>query len=351
MTESRSRLPPYVLEALKWLFTTIGLSGILLAIGFISDFAYQDRLGYKLSSTEDLAGYSLEAGRFLVSAATMVLSWLWAPRHFLVLVMLVLIAALLDFGRRLFTKSRSVSRTRIAGGLFLILIVTEIVLLDVPTVYLRAVLVRPISPPESLDDSLIAKSLTRGFWEDEICSRIEVDEYGSLRNFVENVCSLTPTEHRHRKVDRFVLNLLLTMGLSLVAIRFVIKSKPEYLLLVSLLVFILIDLLMLPYSYSKTIRPTTADDVIVSWKGNAQSEKKENEPASSAQGSDLIGESEPPKLFNLLYKRNEEVVLLNRDPADPGIWIVPREEVRLLQIVDERDVYQLLVRQRIGLTE
>jgi hypothetical protein len=337
-----------IFSSVKWVLTTLGVSGILLATGFVSDFSYQDRLGYQLSGAADALTYSIEAGRFFVSVATLTLSWIFIPSHLVAILGIACVAVIAGSIQRRYLPpwAGSTSHDRVGAITVISLLVLKMMLFDMPTVALRAALIHPVLPPEA--NGRLSESLTRDFWEDETCSRIEVDpHYAKLRSISKGACLLIPSEYKHRKMDRFAVNVLLTAGLFFAGMRqLLMEWRPAsgHGMMVLLVFLMVMTLLMLPYVYSKTVRLTTADDVKVTWTASGQSGVREGAPGFPLPG--VVPGNPIQTNFNLLYKNNNEVVLF--DPNEGHIWVMPRNEVRMIRIMSESDVVKFLIRKRLN---
>jgi hypothetical protein len=320
-----TNLPPQVLETLKWLATTIGVTGGLLVIGFIGEFAYQDRLGYDFSP-EDLTGYSSGAGRFLLSLVIIALSWI--SQHPLKFAGGVVLLAGFAFAWSRIPSLGLRSGVRLLA--LVILLGADLIILDLPTVSLQGSLVA-VTPPLAASAGWPIGSLTRQVWQDEICSRIEsalVPKFQKLKGD----CKHLPEIHEQHRQTRFAVNALVTLtlvvlaGIALLAPR---DFRFGSILSAVVLLLLIFDVLMLPYSYSKTVRPTKADDVHVSW-------VSEDAQAKFGEGAE----------FFLLYEAKDEVALLEK--IGDSVWIIPRSQVRLFKIVGEEDVLAVVIRQKLA---
>ncbi|MFY9820660.1 MAG: hypothetical protein WAM82_04710 [Thermoanaerobaculia bacterium] len=316
-------LPPHIIETLKWLVTTLGVTGILVILGFIDEFAYQDRLGYEFK-TGDLSGYSVEAGRFLL--ATLLASLTWAVEHYLIALFLVAFLGGLGWAVRKFPAAMN-SGTKIA--VISALLALNLVIFDFPTVGLQQALILPITPPQNSSLAWPIGALTQRVWEHEICSRIDKTQFPILETMGGKCRERLPETHERIRKDRFAINALISLVLVFLFLSVLKEARSLPLSLMTAVVILgFMNLLMLPYVYAKTERSTFADSVEVTW--------AEAGVAARAGMNDS---------FFLLYQRGGEVALLGKN--DGLIWKVPEKQVHLLRIVDRVDVISFLAKKRL----
>jgi hypothetical protein len=319
-------LPPHVIETLKWLVTTLGITGILVILGFIDEFAYQDRLGYEFK-TGDLSGYSVEGGRFLLAMLLAALTWV--AEHYLI----TIAAAVVLFGTGLAIRRIPGDSLRIGTklGAIAALLAVNLVIFDLPTVGLQQALILPVSPPQNAAMAWPIGTLTQRVWEHEVCSRIDKSQFPLFEAMGGKCRERLPETHERIRKDRFALNILVTLTLVFLFIstlqqaRDLPKSLP---VMIAVIVLVFLNILMLPYVYAKTDRSTFADSVKVNWA----------DAAAEAQ----LGTNND---FFLLYQRGGEVALLEKN--DGLIWKVPEKQVRLFLIVDRVDVYSFLAKKHL----
>ena len=242
---------------------------------------------------------------------------------------------------------------RHAAGLALLalLLAGVLVVFDLPTVGLQDALIAPITEPRAAYEHGRIGALSRQAWEAEVCSRIEGPQVAAFQHF-GGACKKPKDFYEQRLQDQFALNALLTLGLSLCAAVAILESprfRFHYALSSAAFLLSLLDLLLLPYAYAKTIRPTPADVVEVHWE--------------SAEGKDPKVPALSDTQFFLLFKTKDEVALLVRggEGANAGeesredeaaragtLWVVPRSQVRLFQIVSQEDVLKFVIGEKLA---
>jgi|GEM_PF-4185967 len=320
-------LPPHLVETLKWLVTTLGITGILVILGFIDEFAYQDLLGYEFK-TGDLSGYSVEAGRFLLAMLLAALTWI--AEHYLI----ALAAAVVLFGTGLAIRRLPGDKRRVGTklGLIAVLLAANLVIFDLPTVGLQQALILPVSPPQNASMAWPIGMLTQRVWEHEVCSRIDKTQFPMFAMTGGKCRERLPESHARIRRNRFALNALVTFTLVFLLISVLQRAKglrSSLPLMIAVIMLVFLNLLMLPYVYAKTDRSTYADSVRVTWA----------EAGAAAQ----LGASND---FFLLYQRGGEVALL--DKVTGLIWKVPEKQVRLFLIIDRVDVFSFLAKKRLA---
>src|SRR5712691_8086862 len=87
------------LKGMEWIVSSIGVSGILIAFGFLIDLAFQERLGYQVSYFSSIIVYVTLAGAFLVDSSFLILHWV-SEYPLLTFVSLLLLIILTFIARR-----------------------------------------------------------------------------------------------------------------------------------------------------------------------------------------------------------------------------------------------------------
>ncbi len=322
-------VPLRLLTALKWLLTSIGISGLFLATGFLVDTAYQARLGYDAGTSGEILHLSVEAGRFFVDL--LLISFTAVADHLVITGTVIVLAALAltGPGRRIGSKLRSRLSPRIPKPLlpWLLpaLLLLEIGLLDLPVMSLHGMLIHGLQPPDDLRRRVVLGMLAKQAWLDEVCSRADENYRESLQKLLIR-CPLPRNAYRQRLKDRFALNLFLTVALASWAYGRVQRQRGQGAAArrgaSALVLLATLDLLLLPYSYGKSMRSTWVGEVVLSHKPQEE----------SVHGY-------------LLQRSSDALVVFEKNELH--IWVIPAKDVGLMRIESEKDVVTFFINKRL----
>lgn len=319
-------VPVRFFKALKWLATSIGVSGLFIATGFLIDTAYQDRLGFDVGRSGEILHLTIEAGRFFVDLV--LISFTALADHPIVTVVAAVpaILAITGPGRRVLSELRRkvAPRAPQIPWLLPLLLLLEMGLFDVPMMGLRGMLVHGLTPPDNLNRQTLVRPLALRAWQDEVCSRLSQENVEKLTELTLR-CPFSQEWHRERLTDRFTLNLFLTFGLSGWAIGQAQRRRSQGSAAhrgqtVALLLAVL-NLVLLPYSYGKSMRSTFVGEVVMS--------RKDQEPVHGL----------------LLHRSPDTFVLFEK--SELQIWVVPEQEIGLVRIEGESDVIDFFVNKKL----
>lgn len=322
-------VPPRVLTILKWFLTSVGISGLFIATGFLIDAAYQVRLGYDIGRSGEILHLTIEAARFYVDLV--LISFTALADHPLVTGITAALGLLVMTGRGRRLKSqlgRKVS-SQIPKAFFPwllpALLLLEMGLFDVPMMGLQGMLIHGLTPPDYLHSRLLTRTLSEQVWQDEVCSRVSEGNRTSLDDLTIR-CPLSKGLHQERLKDRFALNLFLTTILAGLAFGRIQGRRSESRAArngaTTAVLLAVLDLILLPYSYGKSMRSTYLSEVVMSHK-----------PTQGAIHGFLLHRS--PDAFVLFEKEELQ------------IWVVPEDEVGLVRIESEYDVIDFFVNKKL----
>jgi hypothetical protein len=328
---------PLLLGGLKWLVLSLGLSGLLVLVGFLISFAYQQRLGFQFGDSGSTVSYVTEAGGFFVAIFTTAADWVFD------FPILAIVIGALALG--LYIAWRRWPRIFFLGplprlGVLIVLVLgmaMEIIFFDLPTIPIDDELVRGLYVSQDFPGTGIVSAMAREIWADEVCSRIELRNRTDLAK-AGTVCKLSPDGHRRRGARRFLWNILLTFSASCLTMGFLFKHiKPERIrstdfqvnmaLQVTVVLLVLVDMLFLPYSYGKTTKSSVTSEVIVT--------------------AALESEIPTPHHGFLLSAGPGDVVLFNKEEEEMQLWIIPRNRVRFTRVEGARDVLEFYFKKQL----
>ncbi|HEX6903332.1 MAG TPA: hypothetical protein VF789_26685 [Thermoanaerobaculia bacterium] len=321
-------LPPRLLAALKWLLASIGISGLFIATGFLIDTGYQSRLGFDAGTSGEIRHLSVEAGRFFVDL--LLISFKAVADHSVLLGIVVVLATLAAIrpGRRLASRLRgklsSAVPRPLLPWLLPALLLLEMGVLDLPVMSLQGMLIHGLQSPAEGRRSIVLSTLAEQAWLDEVCSRVSRSHRPALKR-VSIQCPHSQSRHLQRQKDRFALNLFLTVVLT--GWAFGLSQRQRHgpaarRAMSAALLLACLDLVLLPYSYGKSIRSTYVGEVV------------------------LRREPQETSVHGLLLQRSPDAYVVF-EKSELQIWAVPQDEVGVMRIENELDVVQFFIEKKL----
>ncbi|HVT57489.1 MAG TPA: hypothetical protein VHR45_03740 [Thermoanaerobaculia bacterium] len=318
-----------LLGSLKWLALSLGLSGVLVVVGFLISFAYQERLGYQFGNAGNTVFYVTEAGQFFVAVFMLAANWAVESPLVAAAAALLVLALYLAWERWSPTWPSRVNTSILAG--VCVAMAIKIVALDLPTVPIARELVLGLKVSSTFADKPGVAALARGIWSEEVCSRVEPVQYGDLKQ-AGTVCTLSPEAYRDRGSRRFLWNISATVAICLLAVGMVASRAPGgtsrlgTVLMVPMALLILVDLLFQPYGYGKTTKSTLTDEVIVV--------------------AALESETATPRHGFLLAQDAQDLVLFDKE--EKQVLIIPRSRIRYTHVEGSRDILEFYFKQNLA---
>ena len=292
------------------LLSSLGLTGVLISVGYIVAFSREHLLGITLTRSVATAEYAALGARFF--ADTLVLVYQRAAAHFkTVLVLCVVVSMLLVLIERwLVPASSPKSRTAVMAVLFVIM-VWKVGYYDIPFVYHKDLLLR-----RSDDFAATLKSRRAAYlWRQFTC-----------RHSVGDACSESGREKLESVYLRDLVLTVLITYVSMLAMRRKPKSlqktesveEPElepvvppgggFVALLTSLV-LLMSIVSIPFVYGKAIWDANLPDVVVTLRTKSEGNAK----APAANGAIIMASTERPaarSVFGLLVAADDKTVVL-----------------------------------------
>jgi len=347
---------PPLATMLRWLAATAGLSGLLATAGYIVHFAQEDLLGISLDTRSSAAAFALDGARFFADLGVF---FLRAVPDLIVALLVVALLALIGSVLKRWWTRRNGHRLPVKHfpawiypTLLLLAVIGELAWHDLPAMYIQDVLFKPVEVGPNMELSrrlpVWIQNRTVALRNSIVCSR--VPEFSG--------CAGDITEHERFLERWFSFNLVFTVFLLILGLRALAppistKSQAPGLpiltplgLLLSLALFL--GLFGIPFVYAKTIKPLRFLDAEIIFKKSGGAEKLEKPTANEGapeQPSTAPAEVKPEdeKKLSLIHwyilsEGEDRLVLYNQDEMQ--IWSIPKEDLKVIQIVGEGDVLE-----------
>lgn len=308
---------------------SLGLSGCLLIAGYSIAASQHDFLGFELREGAPVNTYLFLSGSmlldlFLAAVATFSARPLLASAFILAL---ILSGTLIALGLR---TSESFLSTYIRPALFLLVLlalVGDILYFDIPTFQLQNLLRSDIEFRAETGQHQWVQRRGAVLWLRMICSRLDGEEVRQdLRTKAQVDCTLPSEEEEYVSAEEYEsknrVEVLLNTSLAtfhiaiLSLILFLPGAKPlksSYLGVYAAI--LIVNILLLPFAYSRVLNPTIFREAIV--------RIDENGEAASEHGF-ILTESESALVF---FQKKER-----------HVWLVPKERVALIKVERHEDI-------------
>ena len=312
------------IRVIVWILGSAGISGVIVALGFVVDVGYQERLGYQLHHGRAMSAYLVAGGNFIMTIFFHVAEWLADYSSVWVPVLLIAIAGATFYRRIGHDKLRGV-RTRYerlpSRGVFLLiclLISLEILALDFPALQIRGLLLHGLEAPSNTDRDLFQYTGSERIWTTTVCARFDKALYADLAQ-INVLCDASPQSHNKFLRNLFLLNFFLTGILLYFSIAHSFrKITPNTVQTTVLALLNVLNIAFLPYTYGKILHPTTFNEVILHIAETNDSAKGEH---------------------GFLLSRDDKVVVIFHK-EERHIWVIPAEKVVLTKLERQGDVLQ-----------
>ena len=354
-----------------WILTSAGLSGLLVAIGFIVDLSYQERIGYQFHEWQSIVKYLIFASDFLFSKISEIkefftqnISIIYILIIFSILILLMYILlvnfgqhinrsiirrfklkfqkikwnfnSIVAYGKTVKHKFVYVSRrylksfvAQISALIMLIVLIFDVLILDATAFGIKNTLLKGFESARILDKeaSYIDKK-TAELWRYSICSKFSDTNYNKLRD-KDVDCKLSREVYLKRLENLYFTNIILVLLYIIFTIIIVRIAKTSFASALLSILYILqaFNLLLLPYAYSKTIKPTVFDEAIV----YVLDDKKSHLTAHKSSGYSV-------EHGFLLSKGKTNIVLFHK--KELYIWIMPISKIEKIKLVRIGDVLE-----------
>lgn len=313
---------------LKWIALSLGLSGLMVVIGFLISFAYQERLGYHLGDSGDTVFYITQAGDFFITVFMLAANWA-VDSPFAATAAIGLAVAIYFAWERWSPSWGPRVNASLLAGLF-VAIAIKLLMGDLPTVPMVNELVLGLEASSAIEKKQGVASFANNIWKEQVCSRIERAQYGDLK-VVGTDCTLSPKEYRDHGAQRFLWNVLATIAICLVATGLVTSctlssSRHFPVLFVPLSLLLLIDVLFQPYCYGKTAKSTLTDEIIVV--------------------AALESEGATPHHGFLLAQAAKDLVVFDKESKQ--VLMVPRIRIHYIRVEGSRDILEFYFKTRLS---
>jgi hypothetical protein len=292
------------------LLSSLGLTGVLISVGYIVVFSREHLLGIALTRSVATAEYATLGARFF--ADTLVLVYQHAAAHFnTVLALCVIVGVVLTLIERWLVPANSPkSRTAVMAVLFVIM-VWKLGYYDIPFVYHKDLLLRRADDFAATLKSNRAAYLWRQF---------------TCRHSAADACNASGQE---KLESAYLGNIVLTFLIAYVSVL-AMRRKPKSLqkkeseeepesepvappgggfvaLLTSLI--LLMSIISVPFVYGKAIWDANLPDVVLTLREKSDSNAK----APAANGAIISASTERPaarSVFGLLVAADDKTVVL-----------------------------------------
>jgi hypothetical protein len=261
-------------------------------------------------------------------------------------------------------------------------------------------LVRGLSTSKFIEVKNSFSTITKWLFLQQICSRVQEDEHPKLEDH-NIICKAQPTQHKKNIHLYFFFNIIMTLFLLAVTVYLILdyfKIKNyrytvgyDKLIIAMqtifpiLIIFIILKVLLIPYTYSKNIRSTLFNEGIIKYihkednisieRGKIQdlndnwiellvkkrNEKKiiiipknaiklvEKNPDNSLAKITIINQED--KLVRthgfILSKNKDEIVIFSKE--NQMLWIIPTSRAFITIIERENDVLEYNIKKHLSL--
>jgi len=327
MDDAESALP------FQWIVHSIGVVGVFYGLGFIIENAYQDLLGVTLENSPSV--YLISAGNFFFDLVIFCLDALEAVfgSPGLAVVGVLALGALTITGPMLVNAIACVLQSRfrsVTVAVVAILAVSKIAFFDAPVIPLKNLLISELTFDHPFYLAGFPERRTTQVWHDVFCSRANDSPANSQR------CDPNATNEDYgRKLRRRFLTDVLVTSVLAGAASLVLRTRgsgkdggrtPGFDPTVAFIgVPVTVGLLLLPYLYGKTLRPTDfkyASLQVTAPSGNCR---------GSLQGHVLTEDSSAIQLFTVIGAQAEFSGL-------ERVCEIPRKQIEQMLIINKRDV-------------
>jgi hypothetical protein len=196
---------------------------VLIGIGYVIDYSYQQFLGYIIGDAAPAEYYVSLTGQFFVRTVVVLLEAF--PQHSLLLMVFILgsVAAYVILSYLESKQRVKIDTIRaVVLACLLVLLGGQIVVLDWPAFEIRDLLTRDLQP---IDGSLTiaGRDRTAALYKREVCSRIDPLRYPIARK--RGIACVENVDYRQELRDYFGLNLLLTAAIAIATTLILRKQR------------------------------------------------------------------------------------------------------------------------------
>jgi hypothetical protein len=294
-------------------------------LGYAIAAAQHEFLGFEIRNAGSKEEYLSLSGTMFLDVLIAALDWI-GGRPLLMLAKALVVAVILAGSLLLFLALLRLAQSRYTGLLVIAamaaLLVTDILILDLPANQLRDTLRSDIRLHSDPEGGRWIEKRNHVLWQRTICSRLDQE---NIRRQLETKgikCTESAEWYAARNRNEFLLNAVLALAFLGIAILFVFSIRPPSLfsalngILVTLLAFLaVVNLVLLSRTYGKIRQPTIFKEAIV--------RIEETTRPLSEHGFILTDSGE---IIVLFHKRERQ------------IWFIPRERVSLIKVERHEDV-------------
>lgn len=373
-TDNNKTDAPVPSRILSWIIGSAGVSGALVATGFIVDISYQSFLGYQLHHGRSASYYLTVGGEFFVAIISLITqlcldtSQLFVELNQVVIwaaILVLIIVGVVAYKRplpgkwyaeisRQFLRVRRmvVAHTGFTAFILLILIFFNIIVFDAPTLQISSLLTQGFNAAYTYDNNIFQATSSSQLWTNIVCMRFDETSYADLNRFGVECSSAIGYQSRLQYI--FLLNFLASVLLACLGFSLINKKSSKNIFLVVTLIFvILIDLALLPYSYGKTLNQTNFNEVILhmylDYDEDHYDEIEKHPDFTSDQYDKLFDKR---RYTQQKRTKNEHGFLLSLDEqtvvffskSEKHIWIIPAGRARIFKVERRKDVLQFYLK-------
>jgi len=297
-----------------WLLAATGLTGTLIALGYVVRVAQADLLGVSTYDPER-GGYLLAAGDLITHSVLLLLNWQT------MVALLTAVAVVVGIQQCMRKPRFRDMRSFLALGVG-ILCALHLLFFALPTTPIKNVLFTSVCLNRSFDVSGVFRWRTEEVWKQVLCSRVSKYNLASCGN-------PSPQIYRHELDNTFTIAVLTAILLWVAGwhiLRFVENASIERSLILwefsrTVLITLLLALLFgLAYQYGKVVRPTEFPSAEVNFADDAALK-----PSESC-------DDEPLNSFILVSDNGTDTILYRRNKCQERVWIVRNTDITIHKI-------------------
>jgi hypothetical protein len=147
---------------LRWIAGSVGISGVLITIGFINEVSFQERLGFSSIESASILSYLIASGQFLLDCTILLLRLLSNTYFMIIATIAVILVIVLIIIAPKFLKKREYFKLKIHFiGLLCIFVLISIIIFDLPSTKINNMLVKGLNTSIFYEDGNLLSEITQ----------------------------------------------------------------------------------------------------------------------------------------------------------------------------------------------
>jgi hypothetical protein len=329
-----------------WLLGAAGITGVLIALGYIVREAQGDLLGVSTYDPER-AGYFLAAADLITHTILSLLDW---PALVALVVGIALVAAV-ELGRSRSPRFQA-ARSWLALGVTC-LCALHVLFFALPITPISNLLFLDVSLDRQFDASRIYEWRTEEVWKQVICS-------GVSQSALKDCGNRAPQDFRRDLEFAFsaavaIAGLLWTLAWRILCFdppltedapkwRSIMPWEWSRTLLITLLCLTLFGL---AYQYGKTAKSRNFPDAEVDFEDATA--PKPSPPFAAPEGSTPPTSAGQAPTFLIVADNGTSTILYNTDPHHERVWVVRDTDIRSERISSLKDILRIHIENKMAL--